>query len=319
MDQKEMFFTPPGVQSEIRRTRHRKEVPLYIITILAGILGVWYLLHQLAAETSIIEDIKNFIEDIESGDDSPTVVVFLGIIFFIFSIIGGVGALILFVITFLVMLYKVYADQMSYSIRVSENNYPEIYAKVLEYSYLLGWRKPPEVYVQQMNGEMNAFTCWVPGRIFIQLNAEIVDIAYMEHKDFDTLFFVMAHEFGHAYLHHVQLYYTFWNTFVNFLPVIGPYFLMPLLERSREYSADRVAQALTGGKNQIDCMMLLAAGRHAYKYTNVYDYMAWVDKRRYNIIERFARFIVNMIASHPIMPYRTAAILDPYRRSGKLL
>ena len=25
-----------------------------------------------------------------------------------------------------------------------------------------------------MNGELNAFTCWVPGRIFIQLNAEIV-------------------------------------------------------------------------------------------------------------------------------------------------
>ncbi len=318
MDQREMFFTPQGVQSDIRRTRHVKEIPLYAITIIAGFFGIWYLLHQLASETNLLEDLKKLLE--ESGaNSSPGIAVVIGIILFILSIVGGIGALVVFLITYLVMLYKVYADQMSYSIRVSENNYPEIYAKVLEYSYLLGWRKPPEVYVQQMNGQLNAFTCWIPGRVFIQLNAEIVDIAYMEHKDFDTIFFVMAHEFGHAYLHHVQLYYTFWNTFVNFIPVIGPYVLMPLLSRAREYSADRVAQALTGGKNQIECMMLLAAGRHAYKYTNVYDYMAWVDKRRFSGLERFARFMVNMLADHPIMPYRTAAILDPYRRSGKLL
>ena len=318
MDQRGMFFTPQGVQSDIRRTRHSKEVPLYVVTIIAGIFGIWYLLHQLAAETNFLEELKNILEESEASS-APGVAVIIGIILFILSIVGGIGALIILLISYLVMLYKVYADQMSYSIRVSENNYPEIYAKVLEYSYLLGWRNPPEVYVQQMNGELNAFTCWIPGRVFIQLNAEIVDIAYLEHKDFDTLFFIMAHEFGHAYLHHVQLYYTFWNTFVNFIPVIGPYFLMPLLSRAREYSADRVAQALTGGKNQIDCMMLLAAGRHAYKYTNVYDYMAWVDKRRYNVLERIARFMVNMLADHPIMPYRTSAILDPYRRNGKLL
>ena len=318
MDQRQMFFTPQDVQAVIRQTRYNKEIPIYVITIIAGIVGVICLLSQFEAETSFLNDIKEIFDE-TNPSDSFGIAAILGILIFILGIIGGIGAFILFFISYLASLYGLYADQMSYSIRVSENNYPEIYAKVLEYSYLLGWRKPPEVYVQQMNGELNAFTCWVPGRVFIQLNAEMVDIAYLEHIDFDTLFFVMAHEFGHAYLHHVQLYYTFWNTFVNFIPVIGPYLLMPLLSRAREYSADRVAQALTGGKNQIDCMMLLAAGRHAYKYTNVYDYLAWVDKRRYNYFERFARFIVNLLADHPIMPYRTAAILDPYRKSGKLL
>ena len=318
MDQRQMYFTPQNVQSIIRQTRHRKEIPLYVITILAGIIGVICLLSQFEAETSFLNELKNIFDEVNPSD-SFGIAAILGMFIFILGIIGGIGAFVLFFVSYLASLYRLYADQMSYSIRVSEKNYPEIYAKVLEYSYLLGWRKPPEVYVQQMNGELNAFTCWVPGRVFIQLNAEMVDIAYLEHKDFDTLFFVMAHEFGHAYLHHVQIHYTIWNTFANFIPFIGSSFLLPLLSRSREYSADRVAQALTGGKNQIDCMMLLAAGRHAYKYADVYDYMAWVDKRRYNIIERFARFIVNMFADHPIMPYRTAAILDPYRRSGKLL
>ena len=215
-------------------------------------------------------------------------------------------------------MYRTYADQMSYSIRVSEKNYPEIYQKVREYTWLLGWKKEPEVYVQQMNGSLNAFTCWVPGKVFIQLNAEIVDIAYMEHKDFDTIFFVMAHEFGHAYLHHVQLYYSFWSMLASFIPFLGSNILLPMLSRSREYSADRVAQALTGGVAQEDCMMLLGAGRHSYKYVDTQSYISEI-MAHYGPIERFFRWLVNLLASHPIMPYRVQAILDPYKRSGRLL
>lgn len=236
----------------------------------------------------------------------------------ILSLMFGAGAIIILVVMSLYQMYRTYADQMSYSIRVSEKNYPEIYQKVREYTWLLGWKKEPEVYVQQMNGSLNAFTCWVPGKVFIQLNAEIVDIAYMEHKDFDTIFFVMAHEFGHAYLHHVQLYYSFWSMLASFIPFLGSNILLPMLSRSREYSADRVAQALTGGVAQEDCMMLLGAGRHSYKYVDTQSYISEI-LAHYGPVERFFRWLVNLLASHPIMPYRVQAILDPYKRSGRLL
>ena len=46
--------------------------------------------------------------------------------------------------------------------------------------------------------------------------------------------------------------------------------------------------------------------------------MSYVNKDK-NFVDKFARFVTNMIASHPINPFRTKAILDPERKSGRLL
>ena len=268
-------------------------------------------------DEGMIDQLKEIIMDGSITGDPGTAQAVIWIVLTILGFVMGVGSILALIVIMLVAMYRIYGLQMSYSIRVSETNFPEIYAKVKEYSRLLGIREP-EVYVQQMNGELNAFTSWVPGKTFIQLNAEIVDIAYLENKDFDTVFFVMAHEFGHIYLHHVQLKYTFWNVLVNFLPFIGNTILLPLLSRSREYSADRVGQALTAGKAERDCMMLLGAGRHLYKHVDIEQYIKEITGR-HNAFERLARWVTNLIASHPIMPYRTQAILDPQKRSGRLL
>jgi hypothetical protein len=65
-------------------------------------------------------------------------------------------------------------------------------------------------------------------------------------------------------------------------------------------------------------MMMLSAGRHAYKYVNSREYIRDITAR-HNAVERFARWCVNLFASHPIMPYRVSAILDPTKKSGRLL
>ena len=309
--------TPSSVQAEIKGTRHKKEVPLYITMIVLGVLACTIIiLHDISGD-GFMSELRKLFEDMP-GMGPSDISRLISVVFFATSIIFGIGSLLLLFITTLVGVYRLYADQMSYSIRVSERNFPEIYAKVREYTWLLGWKKEPEVYVQQMGGAINAFTSWVPGKVFVQLNAEVVDLAYMEHKDFETINFIMAHEFGHAHLHHVQLYYAIWPLLVTFIPFIGPNILHSLLSRSREYSCDRVAQALTGGVAQEECMMMLSAGRHAYKYVNSREYIRDITAR-HNAVERFARWCVNLFASHPIMPYRVNAILDPTKKSGRLL
>ena len=310
-------LTPESVQAEIRRTRHKKEVPLYIACIVLGIIGSISVMMRSFQGDGLIDQMKEFIMKNGAFGDPGAAQAAIVIVLTILGFIMGVGSLIGMMILVIVSLYQIYGQQMAYSVRVSETNFPEIYAKVQEYSRLLGI-KEPEVYVQQQNGTLNAFTAWVPGKTFIQLNAEIVDIAYMEHKDLDTVLFVMAHEFGHIYLHHVQLKYMFWNVLVNFVPVLGPVVMSPLLSRSREYSADRVGQALTAGKNELDCMMLLGTGRHVYKYMDADKYVEEITKG-HNSVERLVRWITNLTASHPIMPYRTQAILDPEKKSGRLL
>ncbi len=314
--------TPKSVKEELRKTRHKKEVPLYILLIILGFIAVGVIIYQEIQGEGILVELRDLIEEFLQegvsgleGTDLSTVV---GIVVLVISLIFGIGSLIALVVLMLAAMYSIYADQMSYSIRVSERNFPEIYAKVKEYTWLLGLRKEPEVYVQQMNGQLNAYTAWVPGKAFIQLNAEVVDLAYMEHKDFEPVFFILAHEMGHISLHHVQIYYAIWPILANFIPVIGSNILLPALSRSREYSCDRVAQALTGGVGQEDCMMLLTAGRHAYKYVDTREYLGNI-MAGHNFIERFARWCTNLIASHPIMPFRVQAILDPSKKSGRLL
>lgn len=306
------------VRGEIRRTRHRSELKLYAACILCGLIAACFVIFFFSDDFDVTEEIKNLLIFLGLQEGRPDFIGLMAFLLVLAGILGGIVTIIMLIVAYITSVYALYANQLSYSVRVSEKNFPEIHRKVLEYTELLGLPSAPEVYVQQMNGELNAFTAWVPGRIFIQLNAEIVDLAYMENKDFDTVYFILAHEMGHAYLHHVQLQYAIWSMPVNFIPVLGTYILSPLLSRSREYSADRVAQALTGGTGELSAMMLLSAGRHTYKYLSPQDYLAEITRKR-KFLERFAVKIVNLLASHPIMPYRTRAILDPEKRSGKLL
>ena len=309
--------TPESVQSQIKRTRHKAEIPLYIISIILGSIALVAMYAAIFGEYGIVDKIKEGLTLADITEANPE---FGSILFgFIaaFALLGGFGFFCYLVIMQLYIYYQQYSDEMCYSIRVTEENFPEIYAKAQEFSQLLGWKKAPEIYIQQMDGSINAMASWVPGKKYVHLNAEVVDIQYLEHKDFDTLCFVMAHEFGHLYLHHVQIYYNFWSSLAVTIPVAGKYFLAPLLSRAREYSADRVAQALTG-ECGTETMMFLTAGRHLYKYANAEDYMAWVNKDK-NFIEKFARFVRNMLSSHPVTPFRTKAILDPTQKSGRLL
>ncbi len=302
---------PEEVQAEIKITRHRKELRLYRFLIVLGALSMIYVLWRADG----LPDLKDYMNSPYGTD--PSMGAMLYMIALIASLFSGIGAIVIFLISLMFQFYSYYGGQLAFSVRVSEKNFPEIYAKAQEYSRLLGLKKMPEIYVRQMNGQINAYTSWVPGKTFIQLNAEIVDLAYMENKDFDTVFFVMAHEFGHVYLHHVQLGYTIWPMLAMFCPVLGQVFYLGL-QRAREYSCDRVAQALTGGRAELETMMMLSAGRHAYKYVDAEDYVARINENNRGL-ERFARWCINFGSTHPIHPYRVRAVLDTEKRSGRLL
>lgn len=294
----------------IKMTRHKAELPLRIIAIALSciiFILIGFVAQAAQNDVAVQEELATMLE----GEDESTAaiaetIVALGIGCSI-VMIGGLALVLLFAF------YKQYAQIMSYSIKVTPTNFPEIYEKGKEFTEKLGLKKMPEIYVEQDNGALNAFATYVIGKRYVKLNAEIVDVAYLENKDFDTVFFVMAHEFGHIYLHHVTLLYNLFVSVAKAIPIYGP-----LLSRAQEFSADRVGQALTDNKNSEKCMVLMAGGRHLYKYIDINDYLASAAAN-HNALERFSRFIVNLLASHPITPFRTAAIMDPDRKSGRLL
>lgn len=311
-------LTPESVQSEIKKSRHKAELPFYAINIILSVIAFAVFFYYGFRDNGILDQIKDSLSKENITDVSPEFNMIFILAVTIISVIGGLGLLIYYIFRYLYSCYQTYGKSISYSIRVSEKNYPELYEKVKEFTRLLGLKKEPEVYVRQSNGSINAFASWVPGKNFVQINAEVLDLAYMENKDIDTVAFIMAHEFGHIYFHHINMFYQLWAEFIGFVPIVGTLIFAPLFWRSQEYTADRVAQALTGGKNQEEGMMLLAAGRHLYKHTDINNFIEWAN-RDHNFIERFMRFLINLGASHPVMPFRVAAILDKTKKSGRLI
>jgi len=217
--------------------------------------------------------------------------------------------IILLPIMVFITLYTLYAKTRAKSVRVTEKNFPEIYQKSVEFTHKLGLKKVPEVYIMQGNGVINAFAMAIVGKRIAKLHSEIVDVAYMEenNKDFETVFFVLGHEFAHIYLNHVTIMNNLSIILGRMVPVIGT-----AMSRAREFSCDRIAQLLIDGDG-LPGMFLMNVGRRLYGQVDVNDYLETVKKDG-----GFFLWYSNLMASHPIVPKRIAALADPERRSGKL-
>lgn len=199
-----------------------------------------------------------------------------------------------------------YAQFRSMSIKISEKNFPEIYAIVIEYTQKLGLKKTPRVYLIQGHGMLNAFAAFIPFKQYIELYADLVEVAYREHNDMETLRFIIGHEMAHIRLRHATLHYHLMTLFAKIIPIIGS-----TASRAREYSCDRIAQQLSGSDG-IDAMMTLTAGIHLYKKVDKEDYIEYAK----NVKGLFV-WCYNLVSTHPVTSKRVLA-LTMKEGSGKL-
>lgn len=219
-----------------------------------------------------------------------------------------VTALFVGVLSFLgiyVAIYYFYANYCANSLRITEKNFPEVYALVEEYAHRLGIAVP-KAYVVQRSGVLNAFSAFLIRKQWICIHSELFEVAYREHRDVDALAFVIAHEMAHVYYRHATLRYNLRILFSNAIPILGA-----TASRAREYSCDRLAQRLTG-TDGLDAMLVLVVDRHLYKMVDKEDYVEEMRSRK-----GFFLWAANLAADHPVMCKRVAALADG-RGSGKL-
>ena len=213
------------------------------------------------------------------------------------------GVIILVII--IPVLYYMYAQYRSMALRITEKNFPEIYALIEEYAHRLGI-KVPKAYVVQQSGVLNAFSAFLPRRQWICIHSELFEVAYREYQDKDALAFVIAHEMAHLYYKHATLGYYLSIMFSQIIPVLGT-----TASRTREYSCDRLAQRLTG-TDGLDAMLVLVVDRHLYKLVDKEDYIEDMKNQR-----GFFLWLFNLLADHPVMSKRVVALAEG-RGSGKL-
>lgn len=290
---------PPFTKQEIRAFRHKAEMPMYITMVILNIVmlvgGIIICILAFYGEGPLSQSFGAFFKE-----------QILGVSRFVEVHQELLVVLIMLPFALMIAAYLYYAQYRANSIRITEKNFPEIYAVVEEYSRRLGMKKTPKVYLTQENGLLNAFSTFILRRQYVVLLADLFEVAYLEHHDLESIKFIIAHEMSHIRLRHATFLYQLSILYANYIPILSS-----ALSRAREYSCDRVAQHLVGVSG-VEPMLALVVGKHLYKKVDVEDYVNHCRETR-----GFFVFVLNLMSTHPIMPKRIQALLKE-SGSGRL-
>ena len=87
------------------------------------------------------------------------------------------------------------------AIKLSKNQFPDIYQIAVKQSELLGLKTVPSIYIMQSGGVLNAFAARFLGRNYIVLYSEIVETAYDQDKTIvEFIITVKTTPFGGGYV-----------------------------------------------------------------------------------------------------------------------
>ncbi len=188
------------------------------------------------------------------------------------------------------------------SVQLSRSQFPDIYAKVDDYSNTLGLKRVPDVYVTTGGGVLNALSSESWGKSYIVLNSELFSDQGDSIKD--GLAYIIGHELAHIKLKHTSIFYNLplvpWM-WLSMIPYLGLVFGLPfnVLSRFREYSCDRVGAYLA--PNGVNGLLLLAAGRYVYENVDLESFLTQSESR-----ETRGRWmgIAELFSTHPFVANR---------------
>lgn len=180
-------------------------------------------------------------------------------------------------------------------IKITSEQFPDIYDIIKKQSASLGLSKVPNVYLINGGGVLNAFATRFCFQNYVILHSAILEAAYAE--GLETVEFVIGHELGHIKRCHVNTLKT-----LLLLPTIFIPFLKFAYSRSCEYTCDNIGHALSpsGAKKGI---LILAAGKDLYKKIDQDIFVNNFLKTR-----GFASWLTEVFSTHPFLAKRLRAI-----------
>ncbi|MFS0780503.1 M48 family metallopeptidase [Bacillus sp. 1P06AnD] len=215
-------------------------------------------------------------------------------LFFFFSIIG----VIIFAV-FMMFPLLAHALNMAHikrnAVKISEDQFPEIYEKALCLAKEMGISNLPDMYVIGSDGILNAFAARFFGKNMIVVYSEIFDL--IDDNREDEVMFIIAHELAHIkrghLLKHMLILPAMW------VPLFGEAYL-----RACEYTCDRYAAYYTGNLlASQNALMTLAVGK---KLQSRVDKAAYIKQLQAE--KGFFLWLSEKISTHPHLPKRMNAI-----------
>lgn len=287
--------TVPLTKKELNQCRHKVEKRWYrrlcVLNLLIVIAAIGIIVYL--APDGRMEELAKASDNIATEEDIEDVLAYCVTILLVILAIP------------LIVNYQYQQYRMN-SIRITEKNFPDIYERIQIYAKRMNLKKVPEVYIVQQNGILNAFSSFVMRKQYVEIYADIFEVAYREYQDIDAISFIIAHEMAHIKYKHATYWYNIKIWFADIVPILGS-----AASRAREYSCDRLAQKVTGNDG-IQAMFILMTGKHLYRMVDEEDYLEYARSAN-----GFFAWCVNLVSSHPVMPKRILA-LKQGEGSGKL-
>jgi Zn-dependent protease with chaperone function len=250
----EMTLAPPAAGDTLRVPRWETEIPLLILVILTS-LALWMFI--------VISMIG----------------IFYAIFFAIFFFLAHVGFI---------------AHLRGSSVKLGPDQMPELYARVQSISRRFGLQRPPDAYVMQAGGVLNALATKLLRSNFIVLYSELLEACDGDDRAAD---FVIAHELGHLKAGHLRFQWFLLPGRV--FPFIGSAY-----SRAREYTADRFGASISSEPSSaVRGLTILAAGPMHAKKVNLAAFMQ--QQRDMNTV---LMTLGSWMASHPPIVRRIAAL-----------
>ena len=195
---------------------------------------------------------------------------------------------------------RLYGQQRAGAVRITSEQFPEVYEMWESMALAQGLKKVPELYTINGNGALNAFASCVPGfRYFSTIYSDMLE-ACLRNEDWDSLRFILGHELGHMRLGHVTWWY-FLLTFLGNLPFVSYVFGLPL-SRAKEYSCDKIGHAIAQD-DAYKGLFMLTAGKHLYNQLDTQAHIVESTGER-----GFWMAIANLFSTHPIVAWRINAV-----------
>ncbi|MEG0259271.1 MAG: M48 family metallopeptidase [Lysinibacillus sp.] len=211
-----------------------------------------------------------------------------------FSLIGiGIALVILAFIIFSNAL--VMGSIRGNGVRVNEQQFPDIYERVIELSDKMDLKKVPDIFVIHSEGAFNAFATRFLGRDMVVIYSEVFELAREQgEKELD---FIIAHELTHVKRRHVWI-----NILI--LPSVFIPFLSQAYSRACEYTCDRsAAYYIQDGLAAKRALTILSIGKELYKEVNEFTYLEQIHSES-NVAVWFAE----LLSTHPLLPKRIQAV-----------
>lgn len=278
-------------KEDIKKCRHKSELKWYWILVVLNILIITVIIALFVYDFDKVIDKTTSAIDASMKAENPNYD----------DIPFELKAIMMIVITIISLpltINIVYAIYRSMALKITENNFPEVFERIELLSKRIGLKKTPEVFLMQENGVLNAFSAFIIRKQYITISADLFEVAYREFKDLNSISFAISHELAHIKLKHASFSYFLSVVFASMVPIIAP-----TASRAREFSCDRLAQKVSGCDG-IDTMLILMVGKHLYKSVDLQEYISST-----NTVKGFFVWCYNLICTHPIMVKRIRALI----------